>query len=120
MWESWIIDLSVAVIALAFVCLVIFCCVTLCSLARSMRQTKEAIRELEEHVVGLIDRSSDIVLDVHDKMNCLDPFVHLIKKFGRKIDCSKGARLGQTLSDMADWIFIGIDLWNTITKKGDK
>ncbi len=97
-WEWWVICISVALAALAFVALVVYCACALYS-----------IRKLTKH----IDRK------IHD----LDPYFHVLGSVGKGVEkCAYRERERiETRSDQAvdtlEWALMGLTLWQKFKER---
>lgn len=84
-----IIEISVAVIALAFAALVVFLIMTLRSLSTVLMQTNETIRELQQQVNGIskeatevLRHTNEVTVDVRNKLYSIDSVVYSVKNIG--------------------------------------
>ncbi|MFB6367105.1 DUF948 domain-containing protein [Paenibacillus elgii] len=84
-----IIEISVAIIALAFAVLVVFLIMTLRSLSTVLMQTNETIRELQRRVNGIskeaaevLRHTNEVTVDVRNKLHSIDSVVCSVKNIG--------------------------------------
>ncbi|MCZ8516228.1 DUF948 domain-containing protein [Paenibacillus filicis] len=84
-----IIEISVAVVAIAFVALVIFLIQTLRNVSELLAQTNVTMKELQTQMNGisaeateLLRHTNEVTVDVRNKLHSLDPAVHSIKHIG--------------------------------------
>ncbi|MFH5186388.1 DUF948 domain-containing protein [Paenibacillus sp. TAB 01] len=88
-----IIQISVALIAVAFVVLVAFLIVTLRSMSELLKQTNTTIRELQGEIKGiskeashLLQHTNQVTVDVLDKLHSLDPTFDSVKQVGEVVE----------------------------------
>lgn len=122
-WE-WVIGISVAIVAVAFVCLVIFLITTLLSLKKSLECSNQ-----------LIQNTNDVVIDVEKKLHALDPVFHAVSDLGNVAVRNtanikslsdevasavvhdkkmKVERVVSTAMEVFDWTLMGVALWQKI------
>ncbi|ULL13754.1 DUF948 domain-containing protein [Paenibacillus sp. H1-7] len=88
-----IIEISVAVIALAFVVLVAFLIVTLRSMSALLGQTNNTIRELQydlkdlsKQATDLLQHTNEVTVDVLHKLQSLEPTFDSVKQVGEAVE----------------------------------
>ncbi len=86
-----IIEISVAVVAIAFAALVVFLIQTLRSVSDLLGQTNMVIRELQEQMNGisteaveLLRHTNEVSVDVRNKLHSIDSVVDSVKKYRRR------------------------------------
>lgn len=86
-------QISIAVIALAFLALVIFLILTLVSLRKSLQLTNETLEDLHlqvndltEETTKILKSSNDIVTNIYDKMKAFDPLFQSIHNVSDTIE----------------------------------
>ncbi|MEK8130925.1 DUF948 domain-containing protein [Paenibacillus filicis] len=84
-----IIELSVAVVAIAFAALVVYLIKTLRSVTDLLSQTNVTIREIQGQISGisveateLLRHTNEVTLDVRNKLHSIDPVVDSVKNIG--------------------------------------
>lgn len=84
-----IIEISVAVVAIAFAALVVFLIQTLRSVSDLLGQTNMVIRELQEQMNGisteaveLLRHTNEVSVDVRNKLHSIDSVVDSVKNIG--------------------------------------
>ncbi|UUZ81560.1 DUF948 domain-containing protein [Paenibacillus sp. P26] len=84
-----IIQISVAVIAAAFVALVVYLIQTLKNVSSLLTQTNDTIKELQTQIGGisaeateLLRHTNEVTVDVRNKLHSLDPLVYSVKHIG--------------------------------------
>lgn len=112
-----IIEISVGVIAIAFVLLVVFLVITLQRLRKVMKKTERVLSEahallhgLTEPVVELIDNTNRLTIDVKKKLEGLDVLfrpLYVLKK-------TDGHHSMGKFGDIAGFVVEGIQLFNKI------
>jgi uncharacterized protein YoxC len=90
---TMIIEISVAVVALAFVALVVFLITTLRSITNLLGQTNETIHELQIQLSNVSKDASDVLrhtnavtVDVLNKLHSLDPTFDSVKQVGEAVE----------------------------------
>lgn len=142
-----IIELSIAAIAVAFVCLVVYVITTIKSLRQTLEHVNETLVCAKTHIDELggegrriIHQANALSLDVQGKLETLDPLfltvAHVGEALERKtasfvqsaepsIPASKNvnnlspdeeSKSIHTLSDILEWIVLGMTLWQKIKK----
>lgn len=127
-WESWVIGISVGIIAIAFVVLVIFVVGVLIDLRRSLQQTTLLIQE-----------TNNVVADVERKLHAFDPVFRAVDTLSetlqkqansakyvaeeisevsqREVRDVKISKHTQTVLEVAEWAMLGFALWKKIKKR---
>ncbi|WP_201317598.1 DUF948 domain-containing protein [Paenibacillus sp. EPM92] len=84
-----IIEISVAVVAIAFAALVVFLIQTLRSVSDLLGQTNMVIREMQEQMNGisteaveLLRHTNEVSVDVRNKLHSIDSVVDSVKNIG--------------------------------------
>lgn len=119
-----IIEISVAVIAVAFAALVIYLIMLMVSLRDNLRQTKK-----------ILENTNDISLDLRNKMESLDPIFHTITNLGDVLEKKteslkeyvnapvevetslKKERELKKISDVLEFAGMGIRLWQKLKRR---
>ncbi|AEI45787.1 DUF948 domain-containing protein [Paenibacillus mucilaginosus] len=93
MENSWIIEASVAVAAIAFVALVVFLIMTLRSVSALLGQTNGIMREIQQQVSGLsaeatevLRHTNEVTVDVRNKLHSIDSVVYSVKNVGDAVE----------------------------------
>jgi uncharacterized protein YoxC len=88
-----IIEISVAVIAVAFVVLVVFLVVTLRSMTALLGQTNTTIQDLRYEIKGIAKEASEVLhhtnavtADVLNKLHALEPTFDSVKQVGEAVE----------------------------------
>ncbi|GAA4868943.1 hypothetical protein GCM10023310_55800 [Paenibacillus vulneris] len=88
-----IIQISVAVIAIAFVVLVVFLITTLRSVTSLLGQTNTTIRELQNEVKNmtqeaseLLGHTNEVTMDILQKLHALEPVFDSVKLAGEAVE----------------------------------
>ena len=88
-----IIEISVAVIAVAFVALVIYLIITLQTLRTTLQHADEALGSVKKQVEDLgiegrkvIQHATELSLDVQSKMSALDPLFQTVSNIGNALE----------------------------------
>lgn len=128
---SWIINISIIVIVLAFVCLVIFACIFLFSIAKSIKRVSKDVTNISDGITKVVNHADDIV-------ETFVPYCHIVGSFGKKMEkkiescscascrkdiCSneenheEAKGVSRIIMDAADWIHMGASLWEKIKSR---
>lgn len=131
------IEISLGVIAVAFVILVIFLVITLLSVRRTLQHlnktlvtARHKIDEMSTESMKLIRNSNDISGDLQHKLLLLDSVFQAVSLVGdHAVDTARSFRPEKTetaedhnfksknmFSDLTEWVATGIHLWHTIKK----
>ncbi|WP_426449770.1 DUF948 domain-containing protein [Paenibacillus sp. S-38] len=93
MENSWIIEASVAIAAIAFVALVVFLIMTLRSVSALLGQTNGIMREIQQQVSGLsaeatevLRHTNEVTVDVRNKLHSIDSVVYSVKNVGDAVE----------------------------------
>jgi uncharacterized protein YoxC len=88
-----IMEISVAVIAVAFVVLVVFLVVTLRSMTNLLSQTNTTIQDLRYEIKGIAKEASEVLhhtnavtADVLNKLHALEPTFDSVKQVGEAVE----------------------------------
>ena len=112
-WDSWIISISIGVVALAFVALVIFLGVTLLSVRRTVVDLEDKIHTFDPlfRVVNktneAIERKSRHVRQLSDEVE---------ESCHEKQESESGRRLN-TVLEVAEWALVGLAIWMKIKER---
>ncbi len=120
--QEWIIGISVAIVALAFLALVIYLIRTLIAVKNSLEETEKLLFE-----------SRVLIVDVETKLKALNPLFHLVEHLGETKKKDLGAtihhlsdevhesireekeqliqRTTRTIMDVLEWGLVGVTLW---------
>ncbi|WP_159888583.1 DUF948 domain-containing protein [Paenibacillus puerhi] len=84
-----IIEISVAIVAIAFAALVVYLIKTLRSVTELLSQTNVTIREIQGQINGisveateLLRHTNEVTVDVRNKLHSIDPVVYSVKNIG--------------------------------------
>ncbi|NOU94953.1 DUF948 domain-containing protein [Paenibacillus sp. LMG 31456] len=88
-----VIEISVAIIAVAFVVLVAFLIVTLRSMSALLVQTHTTMQDLQHEVKGIAKEASDVLrhsnavtVDILNKLHSLEPTFDSMKQVGEAVE----------------------------------
>jgi|GEM_PF-5020931 len=110
-WESWLIAISVVIIALAFTALIVFVIMTLLSL-------RQMVNDLDEKV-----RTFDPLFRVVNKAGlAIEKKASKIKQLSEDVEEEEPGELQRnrpvnTAMEVAEWAMIGMALWQKIREK---
>lgn len=112
-WESWLIAVSICIIALAFVALIVFVILTLLSL-------RKMVEDLDQKV-----RTFDPLFRVVNKAGCaIERKASKIKQLSEEVEeeefLERETRVDgavNTAMEVAEWAMIGMALWQKIREK---
>lgn len=131
------IEISLGVIAVAFVILVIFLVITLLSVRRTLQHVNKTlvtarhkIDEMSMESMKLIRHSNDISEDLQHKLLLLDSIFQAVSLVGdhaldkaqsfrsEKIEAAENQsfKSKNIFSDLTEWVATGMHLWHTIKK----
>jgi uncharacterized protein YoxC len=136
-----IIELSVAVIAIAFAALVVYLIQTLRSVTDLLSQTNVTIREIQGEISGLsleatelLKHTNEVTIDVRNKLHSIDPVVDSVKNIGdavqevtdsvkeataavagsiRKHVPKEAPKTGETISRVIQAVPMVLEIWQT-------
>ncbi|SDE07848.1 Uncharacterized protein YoxC, contains an MCP-like domain [Paenibacillus sp. UNCCL117] len=84
-----IIEISVAVVAIAFAALVVYLIRTLKSVTELLSQTNVTMKEIQGQIGGisveateLLRHTNEVTVDVRNKLQSIDPVVYSVKNIG--------------------------------------
>jgi uncharacterized protein YoxC len=137
-----IIELSVALIAIAIAALSIYAILALRSARASLDQVNQMVQrlqldmdEMSKEVKGLIHNTNQITVDVHQKMKSLDAFflsasevgeaAHQVSSSVKQVSASVSQTLesrakkavhtqSSKVSDAMEWVSIGMKIWQKL------
>lgn len=120
MWESWVIALSIGIVALAFVALVIFLILTLVSLRETLKTTNEMCVDLEKKIHAF----DPVVRVVSEVGSTVEKCVHKIKYPSEETSCpcchqtqGKVENRFNTVLEVAEWAVVGLALWQKFKER---
>lgn len=121
MWESWVIALSIGIVALAFVALVVFLIMTLVSLRETLKTTNEMCADLEQKIHAF----DPVVRVVSEVGSTVEKCVHKIKHAAdesQPCPCchpnhGKVESRVNTVLEVAEWAVVGLALWQKIKER---
>lgn len=127
------LEISIALIAVAFVVLVIYLIGVLRSASQTLSQVNQLLRDNQSKIsdlslesVKLLQGVNQLTEDVQVKMEDLDPLFHTVRKLGDKALYKVGGKefrperenlngeqhsTNYMLGDIADFIALGLNLW---------
>ncbi len=139
-----IIDLSIAVIAIAFAALCLYAIKTLRSAKTSLDQVNQTVQKLQvemddmsKEIKQLIHNTNQVTVDVHQKMKAMDAFFSSAHDVGEAVQVVSSsvkqvsASLSRTfatnsshavesnatkVSDTMEWVSIGLKIWGKLQK----
>lgn len=121
-----IIEISIAVIALAFVILVIYLVITLNSAHKTLKQVDRTLLEFHHEIRGLTQTTHKVAENVLQKAQSLDPIFNSLHEVGAVAEKrAQNYRLSalqektDSIEQIAELAVIGLNLWQTY-KRGRK
>ncbi len=106
-----VIDISIAVIALAFVVLVIYLAITLVQLKRSLQNFDKAVNELRPSIKSIAETSDKIAYNMLEKAEALDPIFENIENRHAQAMAPAPSREGIQAEDIIQLGALGLSLW---------
>lgn len=114
-----VIDISVAVIAFAFVVLVIFLIATLRKVMQTLHTSKRAIKNLDhisEEGKKLIRTSNDLAIDIKEKSEALNFFFHPLEKLNKRRSDPRHLQV-EKIAEIINFAMNSMVLLNKLKKK---
>lgn len=119
-WESWVIALSIGIVALMFVLLVIFLVITLVSLCRTLKTANSICADLEAKV-----HSFDPLFNVvHHMGDAVEKRTGSVRQLADEVNQSAAQAKEQktnsilnTALEVAEWTLIGLALWKKVKER---
>lgn len=105
-----VIDISIAVIALAFVVLVVYLAITLVQLKRSLENFDKAVNELRPSIKSIAETSDKIAYNMLEKAEALDPIFENIENRHAQA-YAPPPREGIQAEDIIQLGALGLSLW---------
>lgn len=138
-----IIDLSIALIALAFVILVVYLIIALRSLNRTLQQVNETLGETRQKIddmttesVKLLRNTNEISGNLHQKLESLDPLFKVVSLVGnqavntvesfksQKKEASEdeeelvsSSKSQNRVLEIVEWVAVGVNLLLSLKKR---
>ncbi|NGX60826.1 MAG: hypothetical protein K940chlam9_00298 [Chlamydiae bacterium] len=113
MGESWLIAVSIGIVALAFLALVIYLIVTLVSLRKTIDATNEKIHTFDP-LFRTVDRVGEAIEKRTGSVRQLSEEVEEEEYRGRR---SRKSRTIDTALEVAEWALVGLAIWNKMKER---
>lgn len=111
-----IIEISVAVIALAFVVLVIYLTITLCAVQKVLQSTQEILQSTQEKVDAL-DGFFKAAELLGDKAKSAMEHIDESSLASEQGDQDNRSRSKNTMGELIEWLALGVTLWRNLKKR---
>lgn len=112
-WESWLIAISILIIALAFVALAIFVIVTLLSLRQMVNDLDQKVRAFDP-IFRVVNQAGQALERKAAKVEQLSEEIE--ESVCRKYE-HKREGVVNTAMEVAEWAIIGMSLWQKIQER---
>lgn len=115
--ENWVITLSIAVVALAFVAGVIFMILVLISLKKTLQTTNELTADLKEKV-DTFDPIFRVVSHLNEAIERkTDQLSREVDHVERELKSHERPTRLNTALEIAEWSLIGLSMWKKIKER---
>ncbi|MCC5832713.1 MAG: hypothetical protein JJU12_06695 [Chlamydiales bacterium] len=111
--EFWIISISIAVVAIAFVALVIFLAVTLLSVRKTVADVDDKIQAFEPFF-RIVSKTGDVV--EKKAKRSLEHAAEMEEEM-RKEALEQRDRILNTAVEVAQWTLVGVALWQKLRER---
>lgn len=106
-----VIDISVAVIALAFVVLVVYLVITLIQVKKSLQNFDRAVNELAPSAKSIAETSDKIAFNMLQKAEMLDPLFDNIANRHNPVYAPPPSKKGLQAEDIIEFGALGLSLY---------
>lgn len=108
--DNWIISLSIAIVALAFVALVVFLGITLLSLRKTLSDVDEKIHSLDP-LFRVVSKTGDAIEKKANRVRFLAQEVE--EQLEEEVEERNTSKLN-TAVEIAQWTLVGVALWQKL------
>lgn len=123
-------EISVLIIAIAFVVLVIFLSFVLIATVKLIKQLTKTVSTVDETIKEMTDEGMYLIQDINEKVSALNPFFQTLSLLGERLKektenwenreevvFEEEREKKSKLTNILEWVALGFSLWSQAKKR---